>query len=210
MQLLQQWLSDFVAWWTPDRGLEVLGFITGLFYIYYEYHANAKVWIATIIMPAISIWVYYRAGIYADFGINIYYFIMAIYGYWHWTRHKSHRTEKQKKSELPITHTPSRVWLPWAAVSAAIYFGIAAILIYLTDSTVPWIDAFTTALSITATWLLARKYIEQWWAWMAVDAVCVGLFIYKGIYFYAVLYFIYTAICMAGYMKWKRLMNVQK
>lgn len=210
MQLLQQWLSDFVAWWTPDRGLEALGFITGLFYIYYEYHANAKVWIATIIMPAISIWVYYRAGIYADFGINIYYFIMAIYGYWHWTRHKSNRKEKQEKKELPITHTPSRVWVPWAAVSAAIYLGIAAILIYFTDSTVPWVDAFTTALSITATWLLARKYIEQWWAWMAVDAVCVGLFIYKGIYFYAVLYFIYTAICVAGYMKWKRLMNVQK
>lgn len=210
MQLLQQWFSDFVAWWTPDRGLEALGFITGLFYIYYEYHANAKVWIATIIMPAISIWVYYRAGIYADFGINIYYFIMAIYGYWHWTRHKSHDNDRQDKKELPITHTPKGVWLPWTAVSIAIYLGIAAILVYLTDSTVPWVDAFTTALSITATWLLARKYIEQWWVWMIVDAVCVGLFIYKGIYFYAVLYFIYTAICVAGYMKWRRLMNEGK
>ncbi|MDE6544157.1 MAG: nicotinamide riboside transporter PnuC, partial [Muribaculaceae bacterium] len=79
---------------------------------------------------------------------------------------------------------------------------------FMTDSTVPWIDAFTTALSITTTWLLARKYIEQWWAWMAVDAVSVGLFIYKGIYFYAVLYLIYTVICVAGYMKWKRLMKM--
>ena len=68
MQILQQFLTDFGSWWTPDRILEALGFLTGLFYIDYEYHANAKVWIATIIMPAISIWVYFRAGIYADFG----------------------------------------------------------------------------------------------------------------------------------------------
>ena len=205
--MIQEWLSDFASWWNADRALEALGFIVGLFYIYYEYHANAKVWIATIIMPAISIWVYFRAGIYADFGINIYYFLMAIYGYWHWTRHRADDKDASKKPSLPITHTPRRVWLPWVLVTAGIYFAIAAILIFLTDSTVPWIDAFTTALSITATWLLARKYIEQWWAWLAVDAVCVGLFIYKGIYFYAVLYLIYTAICVAGYMKWKRLMK---
>lgn len=205
--MIQEWLSDFTSWWNADRALEALGFVVGLFYIYYEYHANAKVWIATIIMPAISIWVYFRAGIYADFGINIYYFLMAIYGYWHWTRHRTDDKDASKKASLPITHTPPRVWLPWVLVTAGIYFAIAAILIFMTDSTVPWIDAFTTALSITATWLLARKYIEQWWAWMAVDAVCVGLFIYKGIYFYAVLYLIYTAICVAGYMKWKRLMK---
>lgn len=205
--MIQEWLSDFIGWWNADRALEALGFIVGLFYIYYEYHANAKVWIATIIMPAISIWVYFRAGIYADFGINIYYFLMAIYGYWHWTRHRTDKKDDSKKGSLPITHTPARVWLPWALVTAVIYFAIAAVLIFMTDSTVPWIDAFTTALSITATWLLARKYIEQWWAWMAVDAVCVGLFIYKGIYFYAVLYLIYTAICVAGYMKWKRMMK---
>lgn len=205
--MIQEWLSDFASWWNADRALEALGFIVGLFYIYYEYHANAKVWIATIIMPAISIWVYFRAGIYADFGINIYYFLMAIYGYWHWTRHRDNDKDASNKTSLPITHTPRRVWLPWVLVTAGIYFAIAAILIFLTDSTVPWIDAFTTALSITATWLLARKYIEQWWAWLAVDAVCVGLFIYKGIYFYAVLYLIYTAICVAGYMKWKRLMK---
>lgn len=210
MQILQQFLTDFGSWWTSDRILEALGFLTGLFYIYYEYHANAKVWIATIIMPAISIWVYFRAGIYADFGINIYYFLMAIYGYLHWTRDKSKRGKDSERKALPISHTPKRVWFPWIATTAAIYLGIASILIFLTDSTVPWIDAFTTALSITATWLLARKYIEQWWAWMIVDAVCIGLFIYKGIYFYAVLYSIYTAICIAGFMKWKKLMQEQK
>lgn len=202
--MLQDIFADFFGWWTVDRILEALGFIVGLFYIYYEYNADAKLWIATIIMPAISIWVYFRAGIYADFGINIYYFLMAIYGYWHWTRHK-HADDKEK-AELPIRHVPSKVWLPWVAVTAAIYFAIAATLIFVTDSTVPWIDAFTTALSITGTWLLARKYIEQWWVWLVVDAVCVGLFIYKGIYFYAVLYLIYTAICVAGYIKWKHLM----
>ena len=63
---------------------------------------------------------------------------------------------------------------------------------FLTDSTVPLADSFTTALSIVAMWMLARKYLEQWIAWIAVDAVCVGLYAYKGIYLYSVLYALYT------------------
>ena len=70
----------------------------------------------------------------------------------------------------------------------------------------PWYDAFTTALSIVALWMLARKYLEQWLAWMVVDAVCVCLYAYKGIYLYATLYTLYTAIAWLGYRKWRRLM----
>ena len=55
-------------------------------------------------------------------------------------------------------------------------------------------------------WMLARKYVEQWIAWLIVDVVSVGLDIYKGIYFYAVLYTIYTIIAVFGYRKWLRLM----
>jgi nicotinamide mononucleotide transporter len=72
---------------------------------------------------------------------------------------------------------------------------------------VPWSDAFTTALSIIAMWMLARKYAEQWLAWLVVDAVCVALYIYKGIYFYATLYAIYTVIAYIGYRKWLRMMK---
>ena len=88
-----------------------------------------------------------------------------------------------------------------------LWTGIAALLIYCTDSTVPWTDAFTTALSIVGLWMLARKYVEQWLVWMVVDAVCVWLYVYKGLYLYAVLYAVYTVIAILGYRKWIRIMN---
>ena len=77
----------------------------------------------------------------------------------------------------------------------------------LTDSTVPLADAFTTALSIVAMWMLARKYLEQWIARIAVDAVCVALYAYKGIPLYAVLYTLYTAIAFIGFRNWRRMMR---
>ncbi len=66
--------------------LQILGFTVGLLYLWWEYHANSKVWLASVIMPAISMWIYFSKGLYADFGINIYYLLIAVYGYWNWTR----------------------------------------------------------------------------------------------------------------------------
>jgi nicotinamide mononucleotide transporter len=83
---------------------------------------------------------------------------------------------------------------------------LVTILINFTDSTVPWADAFTTALNIVGTWMLARKYIEQWYVWLVVEVVSVWLYAYKGIYFYSALYCIYTVICVLGYYKWRRMM----
>lgn len=187
-----------------DLLLEILGFTIGIIYLWYEYHANPRMWFASIVMPLISMWIYFRKGLYADFAINIYYVVIAVYGYLAWTFHGD---RKKRRKPLPVTRTPL-----WAAAVAAAAFAVlwAAIWWLLenaTDSTVPVADAFTTALSIVAMWMLARKYAEQWLAWLAVDAVCVGLYIYKGIYFYATLYAVYTVIAWLGYRKWLALMR---
>lgn len=188
---------------TFDRALEIFGFIVGLIYLWYEYHASSRMWIASVIMPAISMWLYYNKGLYADCAMNVYYLAIGIYGYIAWTFGLS----RKKKVPVPISHITWPVAAGTALVFAAVYALIALWLVRCTDSTVPYYDAFTTALSIIATWMLARKYIEQWWAWVAVDAVCVGLYIYKGIYLYAALYAAYTLIAFFGYAKWKRLMR---
>lgn len=187
-----------------DKILEIAGFLIGLLYIWWEYHADAKLWIASIVMPSISMWIYFRNGLYADFAINIYYFFMAIYGYAAWTRH----THKKERPDLPITHIPAMMLVAATGGLAALWALIAFGLTY-TNSNVVIYDAFTTALSIVGTWMLARKYIEQWIAWILVDTVCVVLYIYKGIYFYATLYAIYTVIAFFGYWKWKRLMAAE-
>lgn len=208
-------METVVQFFTLDRSLEILGLLIGLLYLYWEYHADSKMWFANIAMPTISFWVYYRAGLYADFAMNIYYFVIAIYGYIIWTQRHTRKTktdtettaEKKNAMQYPITHIPKRYLLYCIMVFAAVYAFIATWLILCTDSTVPYFDAFTTALSIIAMWLLARKYIEQWIAWILVDAVTVGLCIYKDRPFYAVLYASYTIIAFFGYAKWKQLMQ---
>ena len=183
-----------------EHGIEIVGLILGLFYLYYEYHARAEVWIFGLLMPLISMVVYFRAGLYADFSINIYYFLAAAYGLVKW------RGLDNKGVGVPITRASAAVMAGCAAVTAVIWFAIWLLLTRFTNSTVPVADAFTTALSIVAAWMLARKYLQQWWAWILVDIVCVALYIYKNIPFYAVLYAVYTAVALAGYRKWRRLM----
>lgn len=195
--------------------LEIFGTIVGLVYLWLEYRASIYLWIAGIVMPAIYIFVYYKAGLYADFGINIYYLIAAIYGWFFWMW--GHRKKKSQQSadastgdkpkDLPIVHTPWKCYLPLFLVFIVAFIGIAWILIEYTDSNVPWLDSFTTALSIVGMWMLARKYVEQWWAWIGVDAVSTGLYIYKGLDFTAALYGLYTIIAIFGYFKWKKLMK---
>ena len=196
-----------------DLALEIAGFSLGLLYLWWEYHADARLWLASVVMPAISMWIYFRKGLYADFGINIYYLAIAAYGYWAWTRSArskdGHAGASRKEKAMPVRHIPFRVALGSAAVFAVVWAAIYLFLSRCTDSNVPLCDAFTTALSIVALWLLARKYAEQWLAWMVVDAVCVGLYIYKGIPLYAALYAIYTGIAAFGYRKWLDIMKQQ-
>lgn len=196
------WIIQF---FTPERILEIAGLCVGLAYLYFEYHANRLVWIMSVIMPMISLFIYYSKGIYADFAINIYYLVIAVYGYVAWT----FGLKRKKRAPVPISHMPGAYYLPAVLVLGAIFAFLAWGLVYFTDSTVPYWDAFTTALSIVAMWMLARKYVEQWLAWFIVDAVCVGLYFYKGIFFYSVLYSVYTVIALFGYRKWVRLMNQQ-
>ena len=183
--------------------IEFLGLLTGLCYLWFEYHANKMVFVVGVIMPLISMWVYYSKGLYADFAINIYYFIMAAYGYAVWTFNFA----KKQKIDRPISRLTIHQGFALSAVAAALWCILAYWLVNFTDSTVPYADSFTTALSIVGMWMMARKIAEQWMVWFVVDSVCFVLYIYKGIYFYAVLYLVYTLVSLLGYRKWLRIMQ---
>lgn len=182
--------------------LEISGFVIGLFYLYWEYVASPKVWIASVVMPMISMWIYLSKGLYADFAINIYYFLIAIYGFIAWTRPSKKSKSEQTESELSITHTPVKVWIGVVVAAGILWWLIWWILTRYTNSTVPIPDAFTTAVSIVGLWMMARKYAEQWLLWIVVDAVCTYLYFYKEIPFYAILYAVYVVIAWLGYRKW--------
>ena len=187
--------------------LEILGTAVGIIYLWLEYRASIYLWIAGIIMPAIYIFIYYDAGLYADFGINIYYLLIALYGWVAWKTGFTLSGKKKKSGELPISHAPTHIWARIVAAYIAAQLFITWVLVEYTDSTVPIADSFTTALSIVGMWMLARKYIEQWWVWCIVDVASSALYIYKELYFTAALYAVYAIIAIFGYRKWKKMMQ---
>jgi nicotinamide mononucleotide transporter len=114
------------------------------------------------------------------------------------------------KEELPITRTSLKIWVNLSLVSIGLFGVMAVVLINFTDSPVPYGDAFVTALSITATWMLARKLIEQWWIWVVVNIVSLGLFIWKELYPTSILFFFYFTMAVVGYYQWKKEMEKVK
>ena len=189
-------MEFLTAYW-----LDILTTILGLAYIWLEYRASIALWFIGIVMPALDIYLYWSHGLYGDAGMACYYTIAAVYGYiaWKWG--------KGEKQELPITHMPLRLYLPATAGFLVAWAATYYILVTWTNSTVPVLDSFTNALSFVGLWALARKYIEQWWFWILVDMVCCILYVQKGIPFKAGLYGLYVVIAIAGYFKWKTMMN---
>ena len=107
--------------------------------------------------------------------------------------------------ELPITFFPRRLILRTLGFFVLAWAATYYVLVAYTNSTVPLLDAFTNALSFVGLWALARKYVEQWLFWIAVDVVCCYLYVVKGIPFKAGLYGLYVVIAVMGYWKWKGL-----
>ena len=185
------------------RFLDIMGFVVGLFYLWLEYKASIWLWLASLVMPAVDMFLYFKAGLYADFGMAVYYCLAAVYGFISWKFFKG--AQDGKASEKPVTHFERKLILPAFAAFLMLWGGIWWILVTFTNSTVPLADAFTTALSIIALWALARKYAEQWLIWLVVDLVCCVLYVRKGIPFKAAIYGLYTAIAILGYRKWLRM-----
>ena len=191
-------MMDFIT----SHGLDIFTTVLGLVYILLEYRASIWLWVVGIIMPALDIWLYWSHGLYGDAGMAVYYTLAAVYGYavWKWDKNS-------EAKELPITYMKKSLYLPTLVCFLLAWAATYYILVTFTNSTVPLQDSFTNALSFVGLWALARKYIEQWFFWIIVDAVCCYLYVVKGIPFKALLYGLYVVIAIAGYRKWKQMIN---
>ena len=212
--------------------LQIAGVVLGLLYLWLEYRADIRLWIVGLVMPLVHGALYYKAGLYADCSMQVYYVLAGLYGWLVWRnaprkKAKTARnaaaagpTDQTARSAEPaaartarnttagavrIGHTPLRYAAGLIAVYAAAHAGIYFLLSRFTNSTVPFWDAMTTAASIVAMWMLSRKYIEQWLVWLAVDLITIGLYLYKGIPLTAGLYALYSALAVAGYLRWRKL-----
>lgn len=188
--------------------VEILGVIIGFIYLWLEYKASIYLWLTSIIMPAIYLFVYFDAGLYADVAINIYYLIIGVYGWVSW-RYGISRKNGTEKYDLKISHTSRRQWLRLLIAYIVIHFAISFTLINFTDTDVPWFNGLTSALSIIGMWMLAKKLIEQWFVWFVVDILSAVLYFYKGLEPTALLYSVYAIVAILGYKKWNKLLQKQ-
>jgi nicotinamide mononucleotide transporter len=153
-------------------------------------------------MPVVHGVLYLTNGVYADAAMQLYYVAAGIYGLIVWK-------SKSKKREGRIQHTPNGWILNLVVLYAFFHAELYLFLVEFTDSSVPFFDSMSTALSIVAMWMLSRKLVEQWLVWLVVDMISVGLYLCKGIPITAGLYALYCVLAVAGYMRWRRQAKIE-
>ena len=189
-----------IAEWFLVNKIEVLGAILGILYIRFSIRQNIFAWPTGILTSSLYIIVFFNSALYASMVLQLYYVAVSVYGWFYWLNGK----RVNNKSELPVRKIGKKLWLQIGLFSGLIYSSILYILIRFSDSDVPFIDSLTTSISVVATWMLARKYIENWLIWIFVDFVSVGLYIYKSLWPTVILFSVYTIMAFIGYIEWKK------
>ena len=188
-----------------DLIIEIIGAVFGLTYLFLEYKANVWLWPVGILMSLFYVFIFFHGKFYADAAVYLYYIGANTYGLVKWTqsRRKSLSADNAPAEELPITHTPKKIIPALVAVAVGLWLILYFVLSHFTDSPVPAEDAFTTALSIVAMWMLAQKYLEQWMLWIVVNIVSTILYFWKGLYPTGVLFVVYIIVAILGYFRWR-------
>ena len=180
--------------------IEVIGFVTGVGCVWLAARENIWNWPVAIVNAVSFIIVFFGAKLYADCSLQLVYIAISSYGWWSWLH------GGRGRSELPVSKLRPAA-IPQFALSTVVVTAVLMLMLRrFTDSTVPFWDALTTAMSLTAQYMLARKVLENWWLWMAADVIYVALYLYKGLYLTSLLYVIFFALCVVGLLRWQKLL----
>ncbi|MEV4949427.1 nicotinamide riboside transporter PnuC [Streptomyces sp. NPDC053755] len=184
---------------TPVSWTEVLGFGSGALCVWLVARQHLANWPIGIANNLFFVLLFTQAGLYADAGLQIVFITLAVYGWWTWTHGGGPGSDA-----LPVRRTTRTEWT-WLITAGVV--GTVALTLLLdraTDSTVPFWDALTTALSLTATYGQCRKRLESWWLWIAADVIYVPLYAYKELYLTSLLYAGFMTLCVLGLRRWSR------
>lgn len=179
--------------------IELAGSVLSIIYLYLSIKQRVSLWIFGFLCSLLYAIVFFQSKFYADMSLQFYYLGVSVLGWISWRAGKP-----ENRKELPVKRTTPLSGAIILVIALVLYFLYYFILSEYTDSPLPKADAFTTALSIVATWMLARKMIEHWWLWIIVDSVSAGLYFYRALYPTAILFVIYTIMAIIGYLQWKK------
>jgi nicotinamide mononucleotide transporter len=178
--------------------VEFIAVIFGLLSVWFARKENIWVYPTGIVNVLIYVYLCLKAGLFADMGINAFYFIMSVYGWYRW----AHKDETDK--HLPISKLSPKEWVFNSVATLLLYCILRYLLIHYTPSTVPDLDSFTTAIFIVGMWLMAIKKVENWIFWIIGDALVIPLFAYKGLAFTGVQYLVFLVLAIMGLIEWRR------
>ena len=184
--------------------MQIFTLVTGVIYIVLEIRQKNFMWVVGIATSVAAMWVFFRQGLYASFGLNTYYLITSFIGLWHWSRDRKRLSDVQQADD--VIHL-NRLNVRVAALSAILAIvGIFALahLMELVENPMSYLDATVTVLSAIATWWLVKCYLQQWWLWIAADFLSTVLCASQGMWWMTALYAAYTLSAVYGYIHWKR------
>ncbi|MGW0558880.1 nicotinamide riboside transporter PnuC [Streptomyces sp. NPDC002926] len=184
---------------TPVSWTEVLGFGSGALCVRLVARQHIANWPIGIANNLFFILLFTQAGLYADAGLQVVFITLAVYGWWTWTHGGG-----PGPGGLPVRRTTRTEWTWLLAAGVVGTLVLTLLLDIATDSSVPFWDALTTALSLTATYGQCRKRLESWWLWIAADVVYIPLYAFKELYLTSLLYVGFMTLCVIGLRSWSR------
>ncbi len=198
-------LSDFLDVFYKNvlntTWLEAIAVFFGLLSVWYAKKANILVYPTGIISVLIYVYICLFAGLYADMGINGFYFIMSVYGWYKWTR------KDNRDKVIPITKNNTGQHIISILGTVVFFFILRYVLTNFTDSTVPNWDSATTAIFIVGMWLMALKKIENWIFWIIGDLISIPLYFHKGLLLTSFQFTVFLVIAISGYLEWRKIIN---
>lgn len=184
--------------------IEWISTATQIASVWYAKKNNILVYPTGIIGVIFAAWVYLMVAkppLYADGILNIYYFFMSIYGWYHW--------QQKKGSALayPISRCNIKSRFVGVMIGFCAWAAIYFMLTTLSDSDQAMLDALVSASAITAMWWMAQRKIENWLAWIVSNIIAIPLNYYKGFMLFTCMYVIFLGLAVAGYYSWKRMLS---
>jgi nicotinamide mononucleotide transporter len=195
---LFSWLNSaaIVLGATQLSTAEVLGFTTGLACVWLA--ARQSIWNfpVGIANSALLLLLFFHARLFADASLQILFITLGIRGWWQWSG-------RSRQPDKLVSNASRMTWSLCSVTALLLWIGLLPILSKAGGS-LPVFDALIASLSVVAQWLLNRRVLQTWWWWIAVDVISIPVYVYKELYLVAALYGVFLALCVAGYLSWRR------
>ena len=179
--------------------LEITAVVFAIIYLLLAVKQDVRCWYAAIISSGLYFFIMMSANLYMEAYLQIFYILMAIYGWFQWNK------VSQDKSNFYVRTWSMKKHFIVISLVILLAFISGSLLNIYTEAALPFIDAFTTWGAIIATYMVAKKLLENWIYWFVIDSISVLLFMSRGLYLTSVLFLVYLIIIYFGYKRWTKI-----